>query len=176
MKFVALQDTCKVYSSISYQIQYDGFLSFIHNSNLFVGWDLHPLWSYIIVRYQVFLIFLGMTTTLPITNTTSLATVEPTKADAERIGKGVDCKIFSFFCPNDNKCIHDNWVCDGYMDCRNGYDEDPLFCNRTCKGYKFTCPDGPCIPESQKCDGLKQCPGGQDELLPQCSEFVSFCI
>lgn len=117
-----------------------------------------------------------MTTTPPITNTTSLATVEPTKADAARIGKGVDCETFSFFCPNDNKCIHDNWVCDGYIDCRNGYDEDPLFCNRTCKGYKFTCPDGTCIPESQKCDGLKQCPGGQDELLPQCSECVSFCI
>lgn len=67
-------------------------------------------------------------------------------------------------------------MCDGYMDCQNGYDEDPLFCNATCKGYKFTCPDGTCIPESQKCDGLKQCPGGQDELLPQCSECYSFCI
>ena len=114
---------------------------------------------------------LGTTTAAPTPSTTVASKTESPKVKLGQIREGINCDIFSFYCPIDNRCIHDKWVCDGFIDCKDSYDEQPKFCNKKCKDSEFTCPDGTCIPESQKCDGNKDCPNGQDEMLPLCGKL-----
>lgn len=40
-------------------------------------------------------------------------------------------------CADENHCIHDYLVCDGYEHCQDGSDEDPLTCSRCPRTFGF---------------------------------------
>lgn len=112
------------------------------------------------------------TTAAPTTLSTT-STKPKHSASPGELRSAINCEEFSFLCPNDNRCIHDKWVCDGMRDCSDGHDEREDYCSKKCNPTDFKCPDGTCVLASHKCDGIKQCPNGEDELLPQCNVFVN---
>ena len=57
------------------------------------------------------------------TSTTVASKTESPKAKLGQIREGINCDTFSFYCPNDNRYILDKWVCDGFIDCKDSYDE-----------------------------------------------------
>nr|XP_027231144.1 uncharacterized protein LOC113822815 isoform X2 [Penaeus vannamei] len=80
-------------------------------------------------------------------------------------------------CMNEN-CIPNSWVCDGYLDCYHGEDEDNCWNTDTTMGYTtscngFTCHNGNCIPGSYVCDGASDCPWGEDEEQCGSSDYPS---
>lgn len=69
-------------------------------------------------------------------------------AEAEGCPESFDC--------GDGQIIADTWVCDGYEDCTNGFDEA-----QNCETE--TCPDGMTIPPEWICDDFPDCTDGSDE-------------
>lgn len=76
------------------------------------------------------------------------------------------CSMYEFECDH-NKCIVQNWVCDGQFDCIDKSDEEPRLCEKKstvsgpCLGYQ--CSSGQCIDLSQACDGNSDCSDNSDE-------------
>merc|ERR1711892_1648478 len=48
---------------------------------------------------------------------------------ARRSAEGQSCPAFEpFRCPEEQRCISIQYLCDGAADCSDGYDEDPRLC------------------------------------------------
>merc|ERR1712142_963958 len=70
-----------------------------------------------------------------------------------------------------NTCIDLNKMCDGEIDCYNGYDEDncasldEVPTNSSCTNDEFVCigANRTCQSKSSICDGIVDCPNGEDE-------------
>ncbi|GFN88150.1 relaxin receptor-like protein [Plakobranchus ocellatus] len=79
--------------------------------------------------------------------------------------------LMVFFCGEDNDTnpessrVPFSQVCDGRMDCRNGWDE--LFCSENgyppCSSTELTCASGQCVPLEAWCDLSMDCQDGSDE-------------
>merc|ERR1712098_565018 len=55
--------------------------------------------------------------------------VELTKVRLARSVAGQGCPAFEpFRCPEEQRCISIQYLCDGAADCSDGYDEDPRLC------------------------------------------------
>jgi len=107
------------------------------------------------------------TVSLPTKISTTI--VKKTTAPGEIIS--ANCKVFNFKCIKDDRCIHDNWICDGMNDCSDGADEKPELC-KECKDDEFKCGNKTCIPKTWTCDGTPQCSNGEDENLKECDVTI----
>lgn len=54
----------------------------------------------------------------------------------------------------DKRCLRDEFVCDGKVDCALKQDETAPACPQTCKPGAFFC-DGRCWADYRRCDGFK---------------------
>ncbi|XP_029301025.1 LOW QUALITY PROTEIN: low-density lipoprotein receptor-related protein 2-like [Cottoperca gobio] len=76
---------------------------------------------------------------------------------------GSTCIAPSVLCPHSSQCISQNLLCDGQMDCPDGFDENN--CMGQCKNPdEFLCSDrSMCVPKTEVCDGRAHCYDGSDE-------------
>ncbi|XP_030746178.1 atrial natriuretic peptide-converting enzyme-like [Sitophilus oryzae] len=70
-----------------------------------------------------------------------------------------------FACPtgfqcDKKRCIPQDWVCDGHIDCKDQTDES--YCKK-CSPDSVHCGYDQCINQDHMCDGKVDCPWGQDE-------------
>uniref|UniRef100_A0A8C0RRE5 EGF-like domain-containing protein n=1 Tax=Canis lupus familiaris TaxID=9615 RepID=A0A8C0RRE5_CANLF len=74
------------------------------------------------------------------------------------------CTPSSVPCRSGERCVPQEYVCDGKRDCRDGSDEGN--CSQFCaRPGVFQCLNGnQCIEEKYHCDGAQQCSDGSDEL------------
>ena len=86
-----------------------------------------------------------------------------------------------FYCHDDkNSCIANRWVCNGEVDCPNGFDENFQVCNRTTilstvplscdEGFKCRGNNSACLSWDQVCNRSAECPEGDDENAEECSK------
>ena len=83
-----------------------------------------------------------------------------------------------YFCKKSETCIHEDWKCDGLLQCLHGNDTNLEFCNETALSCSekhwfgenpyFCEKSKTCIHEDWKCDGLVQCINGEDESFSLC--------
>ncbi|XP_078048816.1 putative vitellogenin receptor yl [Augochlora pura] len=72
-----------------------------------------------------------------------------------------------FWC--DMKCMSSTYLCDGEVDCRDGFDESdcdhnmPIFSEIKCATDEYQCADQSCIPIDKFCDTSSDCADGSDE-------------
>ncbi|CBY35804.1 unnamed protein product [Oikopleura dioica] len=72
-------------------------------------------------------------------------------------------KNCSDFCVDTSeKCIEQDYLCDGSRDCFDGSDESPNVCDH-CMNNEFSCGHGKCIESNKHCDGVEDCHDGRDE-------------
>ncbi|XP_060654943.1 uncharacterized protein LOC132790440 [Drosophila nasuta] len=64
-----------------------------------------------------------------------------------------------FLC-DQNRCLPNEYVCDGHLDCMDQKDESS--CSR-CQEGEIYCGDDRCITTNHICDGINDCPYAQDE-------------
>lgn len=64
-----------------------------------------------------------------------------------------------FLC-DQNRCLPNEYVCDGHLDCMDQKDESS--CTR-CQEGEIYCGDDRCITTNHVCDGINDCPYAQDE-------------
>jgi len=78
--------------------------------------------------------------------------------------------VSTFSCITDNRCIHQDFVCDGVVNCDDGSDE--IICsNLECKGdFWFLCDNKHCISQKWRCDFSNDCQDWSDEM--DCSQDV----
>lgn len=73
-----------------------------------------------------------------------------------------NCSSSEFLCVNNmppsRRCIPQSWVCDGDMDCADGYDERQNCTRGSCSENDFTCSNGQCVPDSYRWMGIKILP------------------
>lgn len=73
-----------------------------------------------------------------------------------------NCSSSEFLCVNNvppsRRCIPRSWVCDGDMDCADGYDERQNCTRGSCSENDFTCSNGQCVPGSYRWVGTKNFP------------------
>ncbi|XP_067933137.1 atrial natriuretic peptide-converting enzyme-like [Watersipora subatra] len=72
------------------------------------------------------------------------------------------CYTDEFDCSN-NKCIKNEWRCDGEDDCGDNSDENNCANVKFCKTDEFQCANNECITQSWRCDGDDDCSDGSDE-------------
>jgi len=78
-------------------------------------------------------------------------------------GDDVKCKAEEQVCEGAKECIYPSWICDGEVDCSNGWDE--LGCEkRQCKPGEFRCRSGQCIDGYRACNQLEECNDKSDEM------------
>lgn len=74
-------------------------------------------------------------------------------------------KCEGFKCDN-NRCIPQDYVCDGYLDCMDHSDEKNC---TMCDTDEIYCGNGKCVTFDHVCNGIMDCPYGQDEK--NCSKY-----
>ena len=78
-----------------------------------------------------------------------------------------DCSLLnctnSYKCPG-SYCIPFHRVCDGYLDCIHGHDEEQCH-DYICKGLLRCVGTKICVHPTHVCDGVRNCPSGEDEEL-----------
>jgi len=67
------------------------------------------------------------------------------------------------------KCIPRHYVCDGFVDCAGGEDEEESACVEPCPAAWLKCGYGNCLQPTQLCDGSAHCPGREDETAIACA-------
>ncbi|CAD6194736.1 unnamed protein product [Caenorhabditis auriculariae] len=80
-----------------------------------------------------------------------------------------DCGAGFFACLNDtsstiDRCIPNEFFCDGEADCPSGQDEPDTCAMKTCTQQQFQCDSGKCIAQHRRCDGVHDCRDGSDEI------------
>merc|ERR1719319_397682 len=72
--------------------------------------------------------------------------------------------VSTFSCITDNRCIHQDFVCDGVVNCDDGSDE--IICsNLECKGdFWFLCDNKHCVSQKWRCDFSNDCQDWSDEM------------
>ncbi|KOX75591.1 Low-density lipoprotein receptor-related protein 8 [Melipona quadrifasciata] len=60
-------------------------------------------------------------------------------------------------------CLPVSKVCDGFMDCGNGKDEENCQHITLCRADEFQCLDGTCVSQTARCDGRSDCRDRSDE-------------
>ncbi|XP_072031301.1 uncharacterized protein [Amphiura filiformis] len=78
----------------------------------------------------------------------------------EVVTEGPMCAFEEFKCA-DGQCISTSWVCDEFVDCADGSDEDEDLC-ATCP-FQFICTNGRCTDIDNVCDGRNHCRDNSDE-------------
>lgn len=68
-------------------------------------------------------------------------------------------KCDGFLCDN-NRCIPQEYVCDGNLDCMDQADENKC---EACEKDQLFCGNGKCVTADHICNGVLDCPFGQDE-------------
>ena len=90
-------------------------------------------------------------------------------------------------CPESNQCIWQDWVCDGFVQCFKGDDEDFELCNEWesfAEGATVKCPEAERFGYdvtilATKCNGVTECRNGIDEtdcLNDDSSGLIAFGI
>ncbi|KAI4882735.1 hypothetical protein NFI96_028538 [Prochilodus magdalenae] len=86
-----------------------------------------------------------------------------TKAPSYKSSTEASCKNSSILCKGTSLCVDQSLLCDGKLDCPNGFDE--LLCSQACSdpGHFLCKSRWKCIEQALVCNGRADCPDGSDE-------------